>query len=47
MGTATIRHTTSAKESFKLLMALAANNDLKVISMDIRAAFWQAKKLDR
>ena len=37
----------AAKKSFKLLMALAVNNDFKVISMDIRAAFLQAKKLDR
>ena len=38
---------TAAKESFKLLMALAANQNFKVVSMDIRAAFLQAKKLDR
>ena len=36
-----------AKESFKLLMALAANNEFKLESMDIRAAFIQAKTLDR
>ena len=34
----------AAKEIFKLLIALAANNDFKVISMDIRTAFLQAKK---
>ena len=38
---------TAAKESFKLLVALAANQNFKVVSMDIRAAFLQAKKLDR
>merc|ERR1712236_76105 len=38
---------TAAKESFKFLMALAANQNFKVVSMDIRAAFLQAKKLDR
>ena len=38
---------TAAKESFKLLVALAANQNFKVLSMDIRAAFLQANKLDR
>merc|ERR1712112_255644 len=38
---------TAAKESFKLLMAMAANSRFKVVSMDIRAAFLQANKLDR
>merc|ERR1711962_1747485 len=38
---------TAAKESFKLLVALAANQNFKVVSMDIRAAFLHAKKLDR
>ena len=38
---------TAAKESFKLLVALVANSGFKVVSMDIRAAFLQAKKLDR
>merc|ERR1711873_357206 len=38
---------TAAKESFKLFMALAANQIFRVVSMDIRAAFLQAKKLDR
>ena len=37
---------TVAKESFKLLMAIAANNEFKLVSMDIRAAFLQAKTLD-
>ena len=34
---------TAAKESFKLLMALAANKKFKVVSMDIRAAFCKPK----
>lgn len=38
---------TGAKESFKLLAALAANSNFKVVSIDIRAAFLQANKLDR
>ena len=38
---------TVAKESFKFLMALAANEGFKVRSMDIRAAFLQGNKLDR
>ena len=38
---------TVAKESFKMLMAIAANEGFKVVSMDIRAAFLQANKLDR
>merc|ERR1712240_334069 len=38
---------TAAKESFKLLMVLAANQNFRVVSMDIRAAFLRAKKLDR
>merc|ERR1712002_778987 len=38
---------TAAKESFKLLMALSANYKFKMVSMDIRAAFLQAKTLDR
>merc|ERR1712240_149792 len=38
---------TAAKENFKLLMALSANFDFKIVSMDIRAAFLQAKTLDR
>merc|ERR1712002_1035871 len=38
---------TAAKESFKLLMALSANFNFKIVSIDIRAAFLQAKTLDR
>ena len=38
---------TAAKESFKLLVALVTNISFKKVSMDIRAAFLQAKKLDR
>ena len=38
---------TVAKESFKMLMAIAANEQFKVVSMDIRAVFLQANKLDR
>ena len=38
---------TAAKESFKLLMALSANFNFKIVSMDIRATFLQAKTLDR
>ena len=38
---------TSAKESFNLLVALTANISFKAVSMDIKAAFLQAKKLDR
>merc|ERR1712115_116660 len=38
---------TAAKESFKLLMALSANFNFKIVSMDIRAAFLQAKTLYR
>merc|ERR1711955_195317 len=34
-------------ESFKLLMALSANFNFKIVSMDIGAAFLQAKILDR
>ena len=38
---------TVAKESFKLLMALAPNNVFKIASVDIRAVFLQSKVLDR
>ena len=38
---------TASKESFKLLMAIAANFGLKLASVDIRAAFLQSKILDR
>ena len=37
----------SAKESFKLLMALAANSHSSIASVDICAAFLQRKGLDR
>lgn len=39
--------TTVAKESLKLLIAKAANNDFELASVDIRAAFLQAKTLNR
>ena len=35
------------KENFKLLMAVATNEGFKLASVDIRAAFLQAKILDR
>ena len=38
---------TISKESFKLLMAVAANSDFELASVDIRAAFLQAKVFDR
>merc|ERR1712101_34810 len=38
---------TAAKESFKLIIALSANYNFKIVSVDIRAAFLQAKTLDR
>merc|ERR1712243_256552 len=38
---------TAAKESFELLMALSANFNFKIVSMDIRADFLQAKTLYR
>ena len=38
---------TAAKESFKLFMAIAANFDFKLTSVDIRAAFLQSKVIDR
>ena len=38
---------TVSKESFKLLMAVAANSDFKLASVDIRAAFPQSRTLDR
>merc|ERR1711867_97680 len=38
---------TAAKESFKLIMALSANYNFKIVSIDIRAAFLQVKTLDR
>ena len=38
---------TALRESFKLFMAVAANQDFSLASVDIRAAFLQAKVLDR
>ena len=37
---------TAAKESFKLIMAVATNFGFKLTSVDIRAAFLQSKVLD-
>ena len=37
---------TASKESFKLLMAVAANSEFKLASVDIRAAFLQSRVLD-
>ena len=37
---------TASKDSFKLLMAVAANNNFKLASVDIRAAFLQSQTLD-
>ena len=38
---------TAAKESFKLLMLIAANNGFRLASLDIRTAFLQSKTLDQ
>ena len=38
---------TMLRESMKLFFALATNEDFKLRSMDIRAAFLQARELDR
>ena len=38
---------TPLKESFMLLMVIAANNNFRLASVDIRAAFLQLKVLDR
>ena len=38
---------TASKDSFKMLMAVAANSRFKLASVDIRAAFLQSKVLDR
>ena len=38
---------TVSKESFKTLMAVAANSNFKLASVDIRAAFLQSRTLDR
>merc|ERR1712030_113785 len=38
---------TVLKDSFKLLMAVAANNGFRLASVDIRAAFFKSKSLDQ
>ena len=38
---------TASKDSFKMLMAVAANSRFKLASVDIRAAFLQSRVLDR
>ena len=38
---------TASKDSFKLLMAVGANNNFKLAYAEIRAAFLQSKMLDR
>ena len=38
---------TISKESFKMLMAVAANESFNRASVDIRAAFLQSRTLDR
>ena len=38
---------TVSKESFKMLMAVTANDNFKLASVDIRAAFLQSRTLDR
>ena len=38
---------TMSKESFKILMAVAANINFKLASVDIRAAFLESRTLDR
>ena len=38
---------TVSKESFKMLMAVAANDNFKLASVDIRAALLQSRTLDR
>ena len=38
---------TVSKESFKMVMAVAANSNFKLASVDIRAAFLQSRTLDR
>ena len=38
---------TVSKESFKLLMAVAANDDFKLASVDISAAFLQSRTHDQ
>ena len=36
-----------SKESFKMLMAVSANDGFNLASVDIRAAFLQSRTLDR
>ena len=38
---------TVSKESFKILLAISANEDFKLASVDIRAAFLQLRTLDQ
>ena len=38
---------TVSKESFKILMAISANENFKLALVDIRAAFLQSRTLDR
>ena len=38
---------TVSKESFNILMAVAANSSFKMVSVDIRASFLQSRTLDR
>ena len=38
---------TVSKESFKTLMAITANSDFRLASVDIRAAFQQSRTLDQ
>ena len=38
---------TASKDSFKMLMAVAANSRFKLVLVDIRAAFLHSKVLDR
>ena len=38
---------TISKESFKILLAISANSDFKLSSVDIRAGFLQSWTLDR
>lgn len=40
------RSLTALKDSFKLLMAIATNNDFKLASVNIHAAFLQSRTLD-
>ena len=38
---------TVSKDSFKILIAIAANSDFKLASVDIRSAFLQSRTQDR